>query len=165
MHDPWCFRNFHNNNVYIPVTVLGELDHLKTRERIAGYQAREAVRTLHHTIDSCGRQCVTDGIELQNGIQLLAAFSEDTCPLFSTPGNDNAILACAMRLREKEPNIEAILVSKNVCIRINAEIHGQGSTLSSYSWEIHLTTRLITFWSIRNRMVWYMLLTVLRITP
>lgn len=62
MHDPWCFRNFHGNNIYIPVTVLDELDHLKTRQGIAGYQAREAVRTLHRTIDGCGRQCVTDGI-------------------------------------------------------------------------------------------------------
>ncbi len=124
MHDPWCFRNFHGNNVYIPVTVLEELDHLKTREGIAGYQAREAVRTLHRTIDGCGRQCVTDGIELDNSIRLLAAFSEDTCPPFSAPGNDNAILACAMRLREKDPNAETILVSKDVCVRIKAEICG-----------------------------------------
>ncbi len=124
MHDPWCFRNFHGNNVYIPVTVLEELDHLKTREGIAGYQAREAVRTLHRTIDGCGRQCVTDGIELENSIRLLATFSEDTCPPFSAPGNDNAILACAMRLREKDPDAETILVSKDVCVRIKAEICG-----------------------------------------
>jgi PhoH-like ATPase len=124
MHDPWCFRNFYGNNVYIPVTVLEELDHLKTREGIAGYQAREAVRTLHRTIDGCGRQCVSGGIELDNGIRLLAAFSEDTCPPFSAPGNDNAILACAMRLREKDPDSETILVSKDVCVRIKAEICG-----------------------------------------
>jgi len=124
MHDPWSFRNFHGNNVYIPVTALEELDHLKAREGIAGYQAREAVRALHRTIDGCGRQCVTDGIALENGISLLAAFSEDTCPPFAAPGNDNAILACAMRLREKEPDTETILVSKDVCLRIKAEICG-----------------------------------------
>jgi PhoH-like ATPase len=124
MHDPWSFRNFHGNNVYIPVTALEELDHIKTRDGIAGYQAREAVRTLHRTIDGCGRQCVTDGIALDNGIRLLAAFSEDTCPPFAAPGNDNAILACAMRLREKEPDSETILVSKDVCLRIKAEICG-----------------------------------------
>ena len=127
LHDPWCFQNFNGNNVYIPVTVLEELDHLKTRDGLAGYQAREAVRTLHRTIDGCGRQCVTCGIALENDVMLYAAFSRGTSlesGSFSSSKNDNDILACAIQLQEEQPDTQTILVSKDVCLRIKAEICG-----------------------------------------
>ncbi len=126
MHDPWCFRNFDGNDVYIPVTVLEELDHLKSREGLAGYQAREAVRTLHRTIDGCGRQCVSGGIALENGIMLRVTYSDadETHFPFGQDKNDNHILACAMQLKETSPQMETILVSKDVCLRIKAEICG-----------------------------------------
>lgn len=126
MHDPWCFQNFDGNNVYIPVTVLEELDRIKTRDGLPGYQAREAVRTLHRTIDGCGRQCVNSGISLENGIVLLVTYTEtaDVHFPFGEEKNDNHILACAMQLKEKHPEMEAILVSKDVCLRIKAEICG-----------------------------------------
>src|SRR5450759_1024418 len=57
LHDPECFLNFTGNHVYIPITVLEELDHLKSKEGLTGYQAREAVRTLHRRIDGHGHQC------------------------------------------------------------------------------------------------------------
>lgn len=124
MHDPWCFKNFSGNDVYIPVTVLEELDHLKTRDGLPGYQAREAVRTLHRTIDGCGRQYVSSGIALENGIMLRVTYSEssDRRFPFGDDKNDNHILACALQLKESAPDMETILVSKDVCLRIKAEI-------------------------------------------
>ncbi len=126
MHDPWCFKNFIGNDVYIPVTVLEELDHLKTRNGLPGYQAREAVRTLHRTIDGCGRQYVSSGIALENGIMLRVTYSEsaDRRFPFGEDKNDNHILACALQLKENHPEAETILVSKDVCLRIKAEICG-----------------------------------------
>ncbi len=126
MHDPWCFKNFIGNDVYIPVTVLEELDHLKTRDGLPGYQAREAVRTLHRTIDGCGRQYVSSGIVLEKGIMLRVTYSEsaDRRFPFGEDKNDNHILACALRLKETNPESETILVSKDVCLRIKAEICG-----------------------------------------
>lgn len=130
MHDPWCFKNFHGNNVYIPITVLEELDNLKVREGMGGYQAREAVRTLHRTIDGCGRQCVTGGIELENDIRLRVVFSEPPAferTLFVTQKNDNDILNCALQIKAQDAESETILVSKDVCLRIKAEICGVNS--------------------------------------
>jgi PhoH-like ATPase len=127
MHDPWSFTNFVGNNVYIPVAVLEELDHLKTRDGIAGYQAREAVRALHRTIDGFGRQCVTDGIELDGGIVLSVVFPQPGIleqQAFSTRNNDNEILACAVQVKEQSADTETILVSKDVCLRIKAEVCG-----------------------------------------
>ncbi len=126
MHDPWCFKNFVGNDVYIPVTVLEELDHLKSRDGLAGYQAREAVRTLHRTIDGYGRQYVNSGITLKNGIVLKVTYTETTDKTFpfGEDKNDNRILSCALQLKESLPEMETILVSKDVCLRIKAEICG-----------------------------------------
>ena len=127
MHDPWCFKNFRGNHVYIPIIVLEELDHLKTKEGLAGYQAREAVRTLHRTIDGCGRQSVTEGIVLENNIILhiasVAVDNTDVQP-FQSQKNDNNILACALGIKKDIPHTDTILVSKDVCLRIKAEICG-----------------------------------------
>ena len=124
MHDPWCFKNFTGNHVYIPITVLEELDHLKSKEGLPGYQAREAVRALHRTIDGCGRQCVTEGIGLPGDIMLHVAYAQSQAPgqLFSAQKNDNDILSSALRIKAESPEKEAILVSKDVCLRIKAEI-------------------------------------------
>lgn len=138
LHDPGCFLNFRGNHVYIPITVLEELDHLKSKDGLVGYQAREAVRTLHRRIDGRGRQCVTEGIELANDVILHVAFPDAsprsipgrsntqgslrTLPLLEAQKNDNEILACAIKIREQSLGNETFLVSKDVCLRIKAEV-------------------------------------------
>jgi PhoH-like ATPase len=132
MHDPWCFTNFIDNNVYIPVTVLEELDNLKTREGIAGYQAREAVRALHRTIDGNGKQCVNEGILLENGIILYVAFAQpcnDSGVIFESQKNDDLILSTAIKIKNTSKDLDTILVSKDVCLRIKAEVSGITSGL------------------------------------
>jgi len=127
MHDPWSFLNFRGNNVYIPTTVLEELDNLKAREGLAGYQAREAVRALHRTIDGCGRQCVTEGIALENDIRLKAVFpdrSADEAAPFAAQKSDNDILRCALQIKQRHGQDATIIVSKDVCMRIKAEMSG-----------------------------------------
>lgn len=137
LHDPGCFLNFVGNHVYIPITVLEELDHLKSREGLTGYQAREAVRTLHRRIDGKGRLCVTQGIELQNDVILHVAFPEKSGaihsdgkkeitsgPSFESKKNDNEILACAKRIQTEFAERQTFLVSKDVCLRIKAEVMG-----------------------------------------
>lgn len=127
MHDPWCFRNFVGNNVHIPVTVLEELDHLKSRDGLSGYQAREAVRTLHRTIDGRGRQFVTTGMMLPGDVVLHVTSAQSVLlesKPFSVLTNDNDILTCALGIKEKMPETETILVSKDVCLRIKAELSG-----------------------------------------
>lgn len=138
LHDPGCFLNFTGNHVYIPITVLEELDHLKARDGLIGYQAREAVRTLHRRIDGRGRQCVSVGIPLSNEVVLHVAFPDNTISQFphrlngqgtlhstsllEAQNNDNEILACAMKIKRESADRETYLVSKDVCLRIKAEV-------------------------------------------
>ncbi len=146
LHDPGSFLNFRGNHVYIPITVLEELDHLKSKEGLTGYQAREAVRSLHRNIDGKGRQSVSQGIELSNDVVLHVAFPESRTPvsstsssdprssdlaadkktplLFDSQKNDNEILACAIKVRDEATGRETFLVSKDVCLRIKSEVCG-----------------------------------------
>ena len=144
LHDPECFLNFTGNHVYIPITVLEELDHLKSKEGLTGYQAREAVRTLHRRIDGRGRQSVSQGIELSGDVVLHVAFPNSGNLLSHVPGtpsqnsaetvrtpllfeyqkNDNEILACAIKVKDESTGRQTYLVSKDVCLRIKAEVCG-----------------------------------------
>jgi PhoH-like ATPase len=48
VHSPGCLYQFSDNNIIIPIVVLEELDNLKNREGLVGYQAREAIRELNN---------------------------------------------------------------------------------------------------------------------
>lgn len=143
LHDPGCFLNFTGNHVFIPITVLEELDHLKSKDGLLGYQAREAVRTLHRRIDGRGRQCVSVGIDLSNDVVLHVAFPDTatrpfpgrsnghgasrSVSMFESQTNDNEILACAVKIKDEHPQRDTYLVSKDVCLRIKAEVCGISS--------------------------------------
>jgi PhoH-like ATPase len=45
-----------------------------------------------------------------------------TMPLLEAQKNDNEILACAMKIKEQSQGMETYLVSKDVCLRIKAEV-------------------------------------------
>ena len=45
-HDHSCFEKFIDNDVVIPIAVLEELDHLKTRSDSVGSNARMAIRKI-----------------------------------------------------------------------------------------------------------------------
>ena len=139
LHDPVCFMNFVGNHVYIPITVLEELDHLKSKEGLPGYQAREAVRSLHRRIDGRGRNCVSVGIDLPSGVVLHVSFPDRIdsdavndnehaisrpSQLFEAQTNDNQIIACALKVSREASDRQTFLVSKDVCLRIKAEICG-----------------------------------------
>ena len=50
IHDPDAPWKFENNIVIIPLPVLSELDHLKTKDGAVGVNARRANRKLYNAI-------------------------------------------------------------------------------------------------------------------
>ena len=44
IHDPQFLSKFDDNNIIIPIICIQELDNLKNKEGIVGYQARSAAR-------------------------------------------------------------------------------------------------------------------------
>lgn len=70
LHDPGSILNFAGNTVILPLVVLEELDNLKTREGLSGYQARQAVRELSEIVEKNPAQSMQEGVPLGNGITL-----------------------------------------------------------------------------------------------
>lgn len=122
IHDPKSFKSFHGNDVVIPISVLSELDKLKTFPTEAGKNARICVRLL----DEITKQGdVNKGIKIENDI-LIRIDNSPANDKFGDPNYaDNQILWCAYssgknKIYKRKP---AILVSKDINLRVRARAY------------------------------------------
>ena len=131
IHFPGCIHTFEDNNIIIPLICLEELDSLKKKEGMIGYQAREALREINNV-----RQYgdIQSGVSLPNGGSLrveLNHMSPDKMPDgFDMNKNDNKILAIALNMREESKKLSTILVTKDLCVAIKA--HSLGLEVQDY---------------------------------
>ena len=51
LHDYKCLKNFQENDIYLPIVVLEELDKFKKGNEQINYNAREVVRELDEITD------------------------------------------------------------------------------------------------------------------
>lgn len=129
LHDPGCIRNFKGNNVVLPIVVLEEIDSLKTREGLCGCQARSAARELSGLMEGKTRQSIQSGIGLEEGITLRIEMNgyhhmADMTDELDLSKNDNRILLTILHIQKSTPETPAILVSKDICMRLKAEAFG-----------------------------------------
>ncbi len=118
---PMCFED---NHVVIPLVVLEELDGLKNADGETGANARSAIRHLEK-LRFAGD--LLKGVKLENGgtVQVEKNFTEVTLPTDLPSGkNDNRILKVCKGLVDKFPEEKVILVTKDILLRIKAEIIG-----------------------------------------
>ena len=124
LHDPRSIYAFEENNVIIPIYVIEEIDRFKRELSELGRSAREITRTL----DALRQEgSIVDGVELPEGGCLRVAFTKKTLPSdFTENGEivDNRILAVAFEEKERSPDAVTILVSKDVNLRIRADVLG-----------------------------------------
>ena len=139
MHDPTALFKFEEHDVYLPMQVIEELDNGKKGNSEASRNARQVSRFLNELVEAAGTDQVTSGIPLQHpqGLQLRGARSAG-CLRFQT-GNfdagkrfgavvpDNAILGAILALKEAEPDMPVVFVSKDINLRIKAAIAGIAS--------------------------------------
>lgn len=127
LHDPSCIYNFKGNTVILPMVVLEELDSLKSRDGLCGCQARQALRELSKIVEGKAQQSIGEGIPLEKEILLkieLNGYHQKIPPFndaLDPNKNDNRILLTTLSIQEKEPETAAILVSKDICMRLKAE--------------------------------------------
>ena len=119
LSDPNFHRNFEDNDLIVPILVLEELDHHKSRSDEVGRNCREVSRALDALSE---KGSLKDGVALPNGgtLKVLASATgyNDLLPpeLIKGSSVDNMIIGFALKLREKFPN--AILVSKDINVRV-----------------------------------------------
>lgn len=122
IHFPGCLYTFEDNNIIIPIICLEELDNLKKKEGILGYQAREAIREINN-VRQYGN--IYNGVNLPNGgtvrVELNHMNPIDIPDGMDLNKNDNKILTVALNIKNESKDIITILVTKDLCVAIKAE--------------------------------------------
>ncbi|QUH22094.1 PhoH family protein [Alkaliphilus sp. B6464] len=122
VHDPNFLNNFQENNIIIPLICIEELDNLKKREGLVGYQARKALRIIGKLRDE--KVYLNEGILLPTGGKL--RIETNHMDLSGLPDamdvnkNDNKILAVTKNLAKISKD-QTILVTKDLSMAIKAD--------------------------------------------
>ena len=124
LHDPRSLFSFADNTVVVPIQVLEEIDSFKKDQSELGRNARQVVRKL----DAFREQGLhlADGVPLPNGGRLKVALAAQELPksLRAQQMVDNQILGVALEIRASDPDSPAILVTKDVNLRVRANALG-----------------------------------------
>lgn len=128
LHSPASLFVFEENEVVIPLAVIEEIDNQKRRQDEIGRNAREVSRIL----DQLRAQGdLSQGVPLTNGgsirIEVNHCHWEDLpeyMEVLDAFKSDNRILAVALSLAQASQNGPVILVSKDLNLRVKADVLG-----------------------------------------
>jgi len=137
MHDPSALFRFQEHHVYLPMTVLEELDNAKLSVSEVARNVRQTNRFIDELLTAQKEVVIEEGLQLN---KFTAAEEPYRCSgrlFFQTeahdgdlpkalPGNknDNSILNTIMALKDQVRDHEIILISKDINLRIKATILG-----------------------------------------
>lgn len=136
MHDPTALFKFEEHDVFLPMQVIEELDNAKKGTSEASRNARQVSRFINELIESHGSDKIASGLTLSQpkGLQLRAANSIgklrfqtesfDAGKRFGAVMPDNQILGAILALRDAEPEVPVVFVSKDINLRIKGAIAG-----------------------------------------
>lgn len=125
IHDPTSIFRFQDNDIYIPIYVLEEIDGLKNDHGERGRAAREATRILD---DFRVRGSLIDGIkihddeEIQNSgyLRIYTPTEYAKLPVATDNKIDHCILQSSLDIKKKSEN-RTILVTMDINLRVRAE--------------------------------------------
>ena len=121
IHDPNSIFQFADNTVIIPVGVIGEIDRFKKEHTDRGYNARAVVRLL----DSLrGEQSLASGVPVNESGRLRVFCNPERLLSTANGDTDGEILRVAHEIRDAEPEIPVIIVTKDINLRIRADAAG-----------------------------------------
>jgi PhoH-like ATPase len=123
LHDPNSLNNFEDNTVLIPIEVIEEIDRFKRESSELGQNARTVSRALD-ALRSSGS--LSKGVKLENGGKLRIIFHQngDSKTPFGNKTVDSQIVALALQVQTAEPKNKAVLVTKDINLRIKADSVG-----------------------------------------
>ena len=125
LHDSGCIRNFEENDVAIPITVLEELDQFKRGNEDLNFQAREFLRRLDAlTGDVLSEEGSPLGAGLGSIRVVLGGRDDRLNESFLQDSPDHRILGLALRLQREHAERPVILVSKDTNLRMKAKSLG-----------------------------------------
>lgn len=126
LHDHRSIYNFQENDLYIPITVIEELDKFKKGNDTLAFNARSFVRE----IDRLSNNSLFDqGVSIGPGkgkikIEMGHPFSEEYAGALAEDIPDHRIIATAIWLRDHNPERKVALVTKDMNMRLKARAMG-----------------------------------------
>lgn len=126
LHDYKCIENFQENDIYLPIAVLEELDKFKKGSDQLNYNAREFIRELDKiTSDDLALKGVTLGVG-KGMLYIVTDEKEQPKVKTAFPERipDHRILSCALIVAEEKPKMKTVLVTKDINLRMKARALG-----------------------------------------
>ncbi|NKB35425.1 MAG: AAA family ATPase [Pseudomonadales bacterium] len=127
IHDPTSILNFDEHHVVIPITVLEELDSLKSGRQSIAADCRQAIRELDRLLGRASPNEVENGVAIQRSdgdsigtLSVLMTETPENLVMLPTHLNDNKILNDVGYLKQCYPNQKAVLVTKDINVRLKA---------------------------------------------
>jgi PhoH-like ATPase len=133
IHDPNALLNFEEHHVTIPMTVLEELDKLKTGAHSVAAECRQAIRLIDRLLGSASPEEVEQGVPILRGKMgpkgSLSILMSRTEPPAMLPENlnDNKIINLLVELQSRKPELSVVLVTKDINMRLKARACGLAS--------------------------------------
>lgn len=131
IHDPNALLNFQEHHVAIPMTVLEELDQLKSGKQSVAAECRQAIRLIDKLLGDATPEQVEQGVPIQRGKGgprgcLSILMSKRAEPLTWLPEdlNDNKIINQLVELQANRPGTSVVLVTKDINMRLKARACG-----------------------------------------
>ena len=126
LHDHKCIFNFEENDIFIPIVVLEELDKFKKGNEEINYNAREFARQLDKYTD---KDFFENGAQLGPDLGRLSiivnsSLNKRVKEAFREDKPDHRILSAAIEVAEQHKNMRTILVTMDINLRMKARALG-----------------------------------------
>tara|TARA_R110000824_G_scaffold87097_3_gene214994 strand:- start:960 stop:2294 length:1335 start_codon:yes stop_codon:yes gene_type:complete len=121
---------FDNNDIFVPLKVLEEIDKHKKRQDSVGANARRIIRTLDELRTKGDLQ---KGVRIEKGKGLLRVMSYDCLSGTIFPPDldiripDHVILATAKAVQQEQPNRKIVVVSRDINMRVICDSIGMSA--------------------------------------
>jgi len=132
IHDPTAILRFHEHDVYIPIVVLEELDHVKVGMSEIARNVRQVSRLLDELVEKANGD-ISRGVKLPSvspDIETgrlhfhMEAVHAHLPNGMDVRNPDNTLLGITLDLGKSHPDREVVLVSKDINLRIKAHALG-----------------------------------------
>ena len=127
LSDSECFYKFENNDLFVPIKVLEEIDKHKKRQDSVGFHARRTIKTF----DALRAQgSLSKGVRLGKGLGVIKFLKVEELAIEDLPNGlshnsaDHLILAGALAIQKEMPNRKCVVVSQDINMRVIADAIG-----------------------------------------